>query len=125
MINKNEMRLGSMFQCCDNYYECLGALPLAMYYQPKTSEGQKIVHYEDVQPIPLTEEWLKRCGYEFNNETFGYISKKHIIVISQNDDELIFMPFCTNDEDCYLRISYVHQLQNILFVFGEELNITG
>lgn len=120
MIRPEELRIGNLIQlqgktCIVN----LTTLERLLYPDLPTN----IQFKGQYEPIPLTEVWLLKMGFEFNNEKFGYVSKNHMIVISRNDDELIFMPFCTNDEDCYLRISYVHQLQNICFIFGEELKI--
>jgi hypothetical protein len=78
---------------------------------------------ESIQPIPLTEEILFRCGFEWCAEAFGYFDKLHAAYIWDNGDIEIH-PFCTNDQDCWVKIKYVHQLQNLYFALtGEELNI--
>jgi hypothetical protein len=86
---------------------------------------------KDLQPIPLTEEWLlklgfKQCGYEM-------LSWKHETLLpSFNLDGINWADF---DEPHYqflnykvadeiLRIDYVHQLQNLYFaLIGEELTL--
>lgn len=72
--------------------------------------------------VPLDEGWLTRMGFEFIEADGGYADKNHYIVLKNGD--WTFMPFCTNDVDCYTSIFYVHQLQNITFALtGEELKI--
>lgn len=83
----------------------------------------------DVEPIPLTEEWLlklgfKQCGYEM-------LSWKHETLLPSFDLDGInwadfdepdyqFLNYKVADE--ILRIDYVHQLQNLYFALtGEEL----
>jgi hypothetical protein len=83
----------------------------------------------DVEPIPLTEEWLLKFGFDkvgialtsiaiaplnlpctFNlpNTPFSFCQGKLILTTGTGD-------FCVN-------IEYVHQLQNLYFVLtGEEL----
>ncbi len=70
-------------------------------------------------PIPLTEEWLLRMGfevYEFDNgEPNQYRFKSRLIVIREDS----FCDYGTN-----VKIKYVHQLQNLYFALtGQELEI--
>jgi hypothetical protein len=76
--------------------------------------------YSEFNPIPLTEEILLKCGFEHITEGLRYADKNHLIV--NGDKDWLFMPFCTNDIDCYIPIKYLHQLQNLYFALtGEEL----
>jgi hypothetical protein len=83
----------------------------------------------DVEPIPLTEEWLlklgfKQCGYEM-------LSWKHETLLPSFDlgginwadfDEPDYQFLTYKVADEILRIDYVHQLQNLYFALtGEEL----
>jgi len=85
--------------------------------------------YTRYRPIPLTEEWLVKFGFEkvnneltniaplnlpctFNlpNTPFSFCQGKLILTTSTGD-------FCVNTE-------YVHQLQNLYFTLtGEELKL--
>lgn len=82
-----------------------------------------------IHPIPLTEEWLLKFGFEkstfgsstmffSNNDSFGYIEEQ---AYRCNDN----YGYCLNDEKMwFLEIKYVHQLQNLFFALtGEELTI--
>ena len=88
------------------------------------------LNYAFIEPIPLTEEWLMRFGFEkinseltniaplnlrctFNlpNTPFSFCQGKLILTTGTGD-------FCVNTE-------YVHQLQNLYFALtSEELTIT-
>ena len=64
-----------------------------------------------MNPIPLTEEWLLKLGFEKAYETC-YQYKDFIL-----DDRFIMM-----DIDITIQLKYVHQLQNLYFALtGQEL----
>jgi hypothetical protein len=71
---------------------------------------------QDYQPIPLTEEWLLKFGfevYEFNHKENQYGFKDRLIVIRDGF-------FC--DYGSSVIIKHVHQLQNLYFALtGTEL----
>ena len=64
---------------------------------------------QNLQPIPLTEEWLER---------FNWNPPKDIgVAFSLTTDEIHFVA-----GNYYKKIEYVHQLQNLYFaLIGEEL----
>ena len=64
-----------------------------------------------IKPIPLTEEWLLKFGFEKAYETC-YQYKDFIL-----NDKFIMM-----DIDITIQLKHVHQLQNLYFALtGEEL----
>lgn len=81
---------------------------------------------EDVEPIPLTEEWLLKFGFEkdvYDNERPFYYTFKGFrlncnlgfLTLHNSNDLADFNP---------IKIKYVHQLQNMLFALcGEELEL--
>ena len=68
------------------------------------------------EPIPLTEEWLLKFGFEvykFDHKENQYRFKDRLIVIRDN----LFYDYGTG-----VIIKHVHQLQNLYFALtGEEL----
>ena len=70
-----------------------------------------------IDPIPLTEEWLKRFGFEYDRDV-----KAWTILIPL--DELDFAFVLDSDLDFFtykhIKIDYVHQLQNLCFALTEE-----
>lgn len=72
-------------------------------------EGLIDATLEEISPIPLTEEWLLKLGY--NNNIF-----KHIFEIGEF--------YFTKDEDSFFynssEIKYVHKTQNLYYALKEE-----
>ena len=70
-----------------------------------------------IKPIPLTEEWLLRLGFESTN-TY-YFSKCNLHL--QGDIRGFHLVISRIDG---IKVKYVHQLQNLYFALtGEELTI--
>lgn len=77
-----------------------------------------LILFDHLEPIPLTEEWLVKFGFE---EKDGYFTK--------NKDD-IYNNYTDNSFDyvingiVIIEIKHVHQLQNLYFALtGEELKI--
>jgi hypothetical protein len=70
----------------------------------------------DIQPIPITEEWLLKFGFEYEDSKKELLSKHSVS---------FYIPY--NQLRCYghpNNIKYIHQLQNLYFTLkGEELTI--
>ena len=71
-----------------------------------------------LKPIPLTEEWLLKFGfekYEFDHKENQYRFKERLLVIRKGF-------FC--DYGTSVELKHVHQLQNLYHALtGEELKI--
>jgi len=80
-------------------------------------------HWDMIVPIPLTEEWLLKLGFEYReflDNFFIEIGEQGAIFIFEN----ITAYLCeTNSEKQFLcNLEHVHQLQNLYFALtGEEL----
>ena len=81
--------------------------------------------YKEVEPIPLTEEWLMRFGFDKvlpRNDKMYYRLNDDFVIEENN----VFLLGDDAFEMLKLRrkIKYVHQLQNLYFALtGEELTI--
>lgn len=79
---------------------------------------------EDYKPIPLTEDWFEKLGFELNDD---YLSEDHLYKDWVKKGVRIQLPFLTySDEDgeVSIDIKSVHQLQNLFYsLTGEELTI--
>ena len=83
------------------------------------------INYIDIDPIPITPEWLERLGFEWDIYYQGYCDGNYLVNIRENGtisfaygkrrhDEMQFLPY----------IKYVHQLQNLYHaITGNELKI--
>ena len=97
---------------------------------------QGLMFLEYIEPIPITEEWLLRFGFEENDGMYNNfvipcdeVGSKHSAryVKSPFEDENGW--FYNNDQSdasCYeiRKIEHVHQLQNLYFALtGNELKL--
>ena len=79
--------------------------------------------WESYQPIPLTEEWLKRLGFEIKKGAWGTSAEIRIgrvrYVLYQNGNV-----WSINPTDGYrVDFKYIHTVQNHYFALtGQELN---
>lgn len=75
--------------------------------------------YINHKPIPLTEEWLLKFGfevYEFDHKANQYRHGNRLLVIRDEN--------CFYDYGADILVKYVHQLQNLYFTLtGEELEV--
>lgn len=72
-----------------------------------------------IDPIPLTEDVLFKCGFDKNDNMF---TDNKLVGIEIYDEDLHFRVLCGNY--CLCVINNLHQLQNLYFALtGEELNI--
>jgi hypothetical protein len=68
------------------------------------------------KPIPLTEEWLVRFGFEKSAFNENVYSNKSIIL----DKRKLGWLLCDNSIDNLKHIKHVHQLQNLYFALTQE-----
>jgi hypothetical protein len=73
------------------------------------------------QPLPLTEEWLLKFGFEKRNKTddgiiFGVLNFTLIFCQTMDNDFAYFLNGYHND--CNLQ--YVHELQNLYFALTKK-----
>lgn len=82
----------------------------------------------DLRPIPLTEDWLHKCGIEKisgQNIWNVYAMDCFLIEETSNKNEFYFR-LRVNPNTSYgiIVVKYVHQLQNLIFAMtGAELKI--
>lgn len=137
MIDVRELRIGNFFKIsvCDNFRVDEIYKKEDRFYYVKNNIGYNESYLygvvEDLQPIPITEEMLMKCGmnecedasivrYVCRNGKFKmnimlYELKKYIICINNVE---------SGEQVCSREVKYLHQLQNIYFDFtGKELEV--
>jgi hypothetical protein len=75
---------------------------------------------KEIEPIPLTEEWLLKFRFE---KYYEYYVNSHL-EISEMKSKKGYDAYCTDmDFSIFMtEVKYVHQLQNLYFALtGEEL----
>lgn len=132
MLKASELRTGNYLAIGDDlrrdlHYDQISAIKDFYKVMNIDEQCQDVVlelDYEQVdfdlskvKPIPLTEEWLLKFGFD-SLGTYGFgIGKFHVV------NRLGKWCFPINHELVYLK--HVHQLQNLYFALaGEELQIT-
>jgi len=98
----------------------------------KLPSGEYLI--QNIEPIPLTEEWLLKFGlkiidndYEGGYDFTEYKGRLWENIILQTEDKFYY--FIHIDQDNFyshtmIEIKYVHQLQNLYFALtNEELTI--
>jgi hypothetical protein len=119
-MKANELRVGNIIQYHDKTIKVTGIVNNTIYYSDSKYFDSNIGGYKPFQPIPLTEDWLKRFGFEYFNEySVGARWKLNNVTIRLSFNKI----FCMNyGIGIYADCSNVHQLQNLYFALtGEEL----
>lgn len=130
-MKANELRIGNVLQSIDGktaykilcfYGESTVLVDIGIIKTPTDDEHEESL--ESLEPIPLTEEWLLKFGFELE-----YKSEFRIKYTSPTDASI---GYDWHKMDVWgfryfgkkIKCEYVHQLQNLYFALtGEELTI--
>lgn len=131
MIKANELRIGNLIIALGEDYDRGGN----RFHDP---DGDDIIIVDidtfkaiargstDYSPIPLTPEWLERCGFEKRDAAEITFDLQSGVEYYYRNNKFIWHYRLSNRStgEGYEHIEYVHQLQNIhLAHAGEELNV--
>ena len=124
-MDSRELRIGNLIDYTGNYrFNGVFDNEFARYMFDIRDE------WDLIKPIPLTEEWLLKLGfeYEFDDDRFVFDTNipSGLSMIYFIENGIIF--YFNNDIKEWIEIpiiiKYVHQLQNLYFAIkGEELTI--
>lgn len=116
-MKASELRIGNLLRFSGEPVAINAGFIHDCDYWNKNPERQDAVSFENVEPIPLTDEWLEKFGFnKFPNQNKYDMDKFWACKLS-NGNEWHF-------EDLECIVKYVHQLQNLYFALtGEELII--
>jgi hypothetical protein len=120
-MKANELRIGNLL--LDNFNKEVEVKDI-MALGINSQWGYSMFSYEDLKPIPLTEEWLKKFGLQSNQ---WFCENSFCIVEDKTGDT--HYGWCMKVQNAshtkkieFGYFKYVHQLQNIYFALtGEEL----
>ena len=120
-MKANELRIGNWVKW--NYEESSdgNAYPVEYGYELDDIKNNPNI----VKPIPLTEEWLEKFGFEQMKLYTGdncFVKEKFCVLcdgqLKNYDLRLTF----DSDQTIRIKLDYVHSLQNLYFALtGEEL----
>jgi hypothetical protein len=120
MIAEKELRIGATYEFIDGYLFQgeIRSLDDADFW--KAQEYNEDI-CDNIEPILLTEEWLKRLGFYGSASLERYIGPS--IGTLGWDDKGVYL-IADNSGPYLPHIQYVHQLQNLYFALtGDELPI--
>jgi len=110
-MKENELRIGNYYDNNNGGFSQVTANVISEVWEAERTW---------CKPIPLTEEWLLKFGFEKNdNGFFNLINDSEVEILIRDDfwtcDGIVFSLF---------NLKSVHQLQNLFFALtGEELKI--
>ena len=130
MVKANELRVGNLlnYQTAEGDVVTLTTDFGTIQWATDDSKGFNLVH----SPIPLTEEWLTKFGFEKPSVCGSYVilylndenkpSSLQIPLFRKDVIQICRSGICAYEAKC----EFVHQLQNLYFALtGEELEIKG
>ena len=132
-MKAGELRIGNYIQDFnDNMLEVIGLHEPLIYsiYPIGLKTNKTTTNAKEIEPIPLTEEWLLKFGFEKTKQGSvkiynAYVKNEYSLTKNKILD---LWNFCINEpshQTAFLNnIIYVHQLQNLYFALtGEELKV--
>jgi hypothetical protein len=117
-ILPTELRIGNLLDV-DGKFWAVGDIvtnPFELFF----IENNDYNHSLNAKPIPLTEEWLLKFGFKYNEDSQeNEVYKNGIILLLLRRNPIRFTLLTTVFS---IKLQYVHQLQNLYFALtGEEL----
>lgn len=118
-MEASELRIGNWVNGIGGPCLVRGTTKGGIWLMTKVSETDEFA----VSPIPLTEEWLLKFGFE-PYENIGNRRLYHIETFIVESSIPAAPVYYTSSRELICFIEYVHQLQNLYFALtGEELTI--
>lgn len=136
MIKAEDLRIGDLVQHNSHILKVVGlhSIGAVSFY---LFNEHFIVEENEVTPIPLTSEFLKKNGFEVRRKTKGLYSKfvgspdrfisKYISIECDECNPIGWRVIIEYDKFTRYadlrKIHYVHELQHILWALGEDANL--
>jgi len=122
-MKANELRIGNLVQFSEDSTFFVVKSVEEKWLELQNEEETSWISSEEIEPVPLTEEWLLKFGFKKtewdNSNSYLFVTPEYdysIVVYSNGYLEMGGMVI--------RKIDYVHQLQNFIFTLtGEELTI--
>ena len=136
MIDTKELRIGNLVTTDGLVSIVLEVRDNGAYLSVKEAQygAFRHMHSNDIMPIPLTPEWLRKLGFttldaEVDIEVWGLDDNSNGEEFSIISDGLdtpmpLFFAYDLGYREIKKEIQFVHQLQNLYFALtGEELTV--
>ena len=123
IMDVKELRIGNLF----NYKVVDNLDERKEWYEVSEIDAQDLLYLEknpndeDFQPIPITEEWLLKFG--FDERLHGWWSNK--IFLRKDEKGNLFFDWNGTTQTEAIELKFVHYLKNLYFALtGEELGVS-
>lgn len=123
MIEPNSLRIGNLVRGPKGIEKVWDV----MCDMVNTDKGERL--YEDLEPLPITDEILLEMGFEEDDSNFWFDMETHHLELRLSSD--YYYPIYVQDAEmshedeqrvCLNRVKFIHELQNLFFVLtGKEL----
>lgn len=135
MIDTKELRIGNIVAECpfvEESHRQHKVEGISKEWNVQTKEWDGFVHFDNgdiweekqTEPIPLTEDWIKKFGFENSKTQDKFFTKDNSIGISTADDKFCFIKGNFVCQIVLRDIEFVHQLQNLYHsVTGTDLTV--
>ena len=121
-METKDLRIGNYVSYLGEPQKVLGIGEKYIYIRPYSY--LLCVDINEVEPIPITEEWLKKLGFVIIETNKGiecfYFGNRYSVFQPAGKLAWLFV----DDEKGLCEVKHVHQLQNLYFsLTGEELKL--
>lgn len=122
-MKANELRIGNFFMDAKDRLCSVDEISKDIE-DCRISSIHDCITTHPIKPIPLTEEWLLKFGFdESMNDKYKYYLKPTALFRGLGDCNDRFYYFMSGQSKA-IEIKHVHQLQNLYFALtGEELTL--
>ena len=135
-MEAKELRIGNLVKCnpkfskeVSTFVEYDDEIVKIKHISEKETEWWSMgCHITQLIPIPLTEEWLLKFGFELNDDAYLKTEGRQSISIPRFNKDDDFYILYQEDVGCGYNplryLDYVHELQNLYFALtGKELTL--
>jgi len=135
MIKPNELRIGNLVSCRNQIIAIESVVANVINISFPSDNDIEGILIKDIEPIPLTPEWLERCGFNWEDSCLKIDLNNARMKLGfqggARDKMTLFQTSCPGDGSIITTMhfgwnhpEYVHQLQNLIYALtGEELTI--
>lgn len=124
-IKVEELRVGNYLQWEDQFGKNIDQISQILTGSVTFQNSGAFHDIKGLKPIPLTEEWLVKLGFEFKDffwQKFVHEEEDNFVGALHNIGFAYYVNI--NDDKPLIYVYSVHQLQNLYFALtGEELII--
>jgi hypothetical protein len=129
-MKPQELRIGNLidYECTTHVVIEIGKTLVESYWiNWKDKKDEYICHYDEISPIPLTEEWLTKFGFKRYYDVNPVMGNQIIwrfgkLAIENRLGELRVLWYDADDDygtSICLVVKFVHQLQNLYFALTD------